>query len=218
MKRCSFIFIGLLSILLVNAQSNVQKVFIFDNFENGKVLYIKDNQATEGKFNYETIMEMMLFITPDSTVYELAHPEIVSHVIIGSRIFEHVNKSVFYECINVDNGSFYVRWKSKVIAKKEGPYGSYSETVRVDDVTQMISTRSVYDLKLAQKINVEPNNYYYIKQKDKFKQFDSFNSFAKQFKKHEKEIRAFVKDNDLNFKNIDDIKKAVEYACQLNVK
>ncbi len=216
MKRCLFVFVGILLMLSANAQTNTQKVFVLDEFEEGKALYVKDNQATEGKFNYETIMEMMLFITPDSAVYELARPDIVSHVIIGSRIFEHINKSMFYERINVNNGSFYVRWKSKVISKKEGPYGSTAETVRIDDVSQLISSRSVYDLKSAEKIKVEANNYYYIKQKDKFKQFDSFNSLAKLFKKQEKEIKAFVKDNDLNFRKLDDVKKVVEYAFGLN--
>lgn len=87
----------------------------------------------------------MLFIAPpDSTIYELARPDIVSHVIIGSRVFEHISKGMFYERLNVDNGSFYIRWKSKVISEKEGPYGSSRGTARIDNITQMSSMGGEY--------------------------------------------------------------------------
>jgi len=212
MKRFLFILLGSVLLTALHAQNEEQKRLLFDNFQKGKVLYEKNNQATESNFNYETIMEKMLFMLPDSTVYELARPDIVTNAIIGGRVFEHVKGGLFYERINLNNGTFYVRWKSKVIGEKQGPYGSSQGNSRIDNVTQMASMGSIYNLKAGENVKVEPNNYYYIKQKDKFKRFDSFDSLAKMFKNREKDIKAYVKENNLSFKNLEDIKKAVEYS------
>jgi len=215
MKRCLFILLSGFLAIAVSAQNEEQKRFVLNHFEKGKVLYTKENQATESNFNYETIVERMLFIAPDSTIYELARPDIVSHVIIGSRVFEHVSRGMFYERVNVDNGSFYVRWKSRVVSKNEGPYGSTRGTARIDNITQMSSMGSVYDLRAAGEIKVEANNFYYLKDNNKFKRFDSFDSLTKHFKKHEKEIKTYVKENSFSFRNMDDIKKVVEYSFSL---
>jgi len=218
MKRFILILLGCAVMMAIGAQNDEQKRFVLEDFQKGKVLYKKDNQATESNFNYETIMEKMLFIAPDSNVYELARPDIVSHVIIGNHVFEHVNRGMFYERINVKDGDFYVRWKSKVISEGDGPYGSSRGTARIDNVNQMSSMGSVYDLKAAGKVKVEPNNIYYVKQKDKYKRFDSFDALAKLFKKNETAIKAYAKENDLSFKKMSDIKKAVEYSFQLETK
>lgn len=216
MKRSLFILICSVFVITIYAQTDEQKGFVFDKFEKGKVLYKKNNQATESNFNYETIIEKMLFMLPDSTVYELARPDIVSHVMIGNRIFEYIDKGIFYERVNVNNGPFYIRWKSKIVSEKDGPYGSSRGTARVDNITQMPSMGSVYDLKAAEKVKVEPNNIYYIKEKNKFRRFDSFDALAKLYKGHEQEIKGYVKENDLSFKRLDDIKKAVEYCTQFS--
>jgi len=216
MKRC---FIALICIFIASAasaQSEEYKGFLLDKFQKGKVIYKKNSQATESNFNYELIMEKMLFMMPDSTILELARPDIVSNVIIGSRVFEHVNNGIFYERVNVGDGSLYIRWKSRVISEKEGPYGSKRGTARIDNVTQTTSMGSVYGLKTAEDIRVEASNIYYIKDKNKFKRFDSFDSLAKQFKKNEAEIKSYVKENNLSFKNVDDVKKAVEYSFKIS--
>lgn len=218
MKKCILILLFSFFISSIYAQGEEFKRFLFDDFQKGKVIYKKDNQATEGKFNYETIIEKMLFIMPDSTILEFAKPDIISHVIIGNRVFEHINKNLFYEQVNVGNGDLYIRWKSKVIAEKEGPYGSKPATGRIDNISQTPWMGGTYSLKIAGEIKVESQNIYYIKLKNKFKRFDSFDSLAKQFKKNEKDIKSYVKDNNLNFKNIDDIKKALQYCYQLENK
>lgn len=218
MKRLVFITLSILCVTIVSAQSEEYKGFLLDKFQKGKVLYKKDNQATESNFNYETITEKMLFMLPDSTILELARPDIVSYVMIGDRVFENTTNGVFYERVNVGNGFLYVRWRSRVISEKEGPYGSTRNAARIDNVTQTMSMGGVYNLKTAEDIKVEPNNIYYIKEKNKFKRFDSFDSLAKQFKKHEKEIKEYVKTESLEFKNTEDVKKVLNFCFQFDEK
>lgn len=214
MKRVLFILFSSFLVLTVYAQSKEYRGFLLDKFENGKAVYKKDNQVTESLFNYETITEKMIFMLPDSTMLELARPDIISAVIIGSRVFEHVGYGIFYEKVNVGDDFLYIRWKTSVKSKgKSAGYGIVTGTGRVDDAIQYTtSTSGVHELKSSEKFSVDADNGYYLKIKNKFKRFDSFDSLAKMFKGNDAEIKEYVKAENLSFKNIEDIKKAVAYV------
>jgi hypothetical protein len=198
------------------AQKEEYTGFLFDKFEKGKIVYKKGDKITESNFNYETIMEKMLFMLPDSTLLELAIPDIVDVIEIEGRTFEHMKDGMFYEKVEAGTGFLYIRWKSKVISEgKPGPYGTKPGTAHIENISQTTSMGSIYGLKLNEDFKVEPNNIYYLKADNKFKRFDSFDSLAKQFKKHKNEIKAYVKQENLSFKNTEDIEKAVAYAFQL---
>lgn len=216
MKRILFILSCCFVFATLSAQQEEYKGFLLKNFEKGKVVYKNGDQFTESNFNYETIMEKMLFMLPDSAIFEIARPDIVGVVVIGDRTFEHFNNGLFYERIKTGDDFLYVRWKSKVVSEgKSGPYGTKPGTAHIDNVTQTTSMGGVYSLKAREDFKVAANNIYYIKQKNKFKRFDSFDGLAKQFKGHEKEIKEYVKQQNLSFKNLEDIKKAVEYSFGL---
>lgn len=70
------------------------------------------------------------------------------------------------------------------------------------------------DLVLGKDVVKQPKNSYFLKIKGKFQKFNSFDSLAKIFKKHELEIKEQLKESNFDFKNIEDVKKAVEYCSQ----
>jgi len=217
MKRLLVILCCILFSTVLCAQVEEYKGFLLDKFQKGKVIYKKNQQATESNFNYETITEKMIFMLPDSSIFELARPDIVSVVRIGDRFFEHIRDGMFYEKVKTGDGFLYVRWKSRVISEgKPGPYGSKPGTGRIENVNQTTSLGGVYSLKMDESFKVEEINTYYIKQNNKFKRFDSFDSLAKQFKKYKDKIKTYVKDQNLSFKNVEDIEKAVSYAFSLS--
>jgi len=208
---------SILFVMTVNAQQKEYRSFLFDKFEKGKVIYIKGGQVTKGYFNYETITEKMLFMLQDSTIFEFARPDIITSVKIGNRTFDHIKNGLFYEKIKAGNGILYIRRRSRLIPEgKTGPYGTKPGTGAIDNISLITSMGSTYGLKSVENFNVEVSNSYYIKHKNKFRRFDSFVDLAKQFKNHEKEIRNFVKEQNLNFRNQEDIQKAIAYCFQFD--
>ncbi len=215
MKRILFVSIMCLFCAGIFAQDEGYRGYLFDNFEKGKVIYTKGG-ISKGDFNYDTLIERMLFITADSTVYELAEPSIINRVEIGDRIFEHVKNGLFYEQIVVGNMNLYVRRFSNLLSEgKPGAYGTKSNTVAVELIGQHASGGKFYKLRVDEDFKVKYNNSYFLKLKNKFQRFSSFDALVKLFKGHEAEIKDYVKVENLNFNNIEDIKKAVLFCSGL---
>lgn len=213
-KVLLFASLSVLSLLNLSAQQEYYK-FLFDNFEKGKIVYTNsENRNTT--LNYETITEKMYFMLQDSTIWELGQPEKIALIYIGDRAFERIDKGIFYERIKTGNEYMYVRWKTNVVSTgKEGGYGIKSGTGAIENINQTYGKGSVYKLSTAEDFKTVPHNFYYLKIKNKFKYFTSFNALAKLFKKHEAQIKAYAKTEDLNFKDFKDIEKAVTYAYKL---
>lgn len=214
MNKLSLTLFFLLSFLSLSAQQEYYK-FLLDNFGKGKIVYTNSG-TREAILNYETVSENMLFMLQDSTIWELAEPEKIALIYIGDRVFEYVNKGIFYERIKIGNEFMYVRWKSSVISRgKEIGYGMVSATGAVDIADQAFGGGTLSELKSTEKFEAVSRNMYYLKIKNKFKSFNSFNALAKLFKKHETEIKRYVETENLNFNEVKDIEKTVNYAYKL---
>jgi len=143
---------------------------LFDNFEKGKIVYTTGG-SKEVLLNYETVSENMLFMLPDSTIWELAQPKEIALITIGDRVFEHVNKGTFYEKIKTGDEYTYVRWKSNVVSRgKEAGYGIISNTGAIDNVDQAAYGRGgIARLKSTEKFETTSRNICYQKIDNKFK-------------------------------------------------
>ncbi|MCD7973154.1 MAG: hypothetical protein LUG18_10910 [Candidatus Azobacteroides sp.] len=193
--------------------------FLFDRFEKGVVIYSNGSPATESLFNYDTLTEKLLFMLPDSSMMELDMPGIISEVKIGDRLFEQVNRNAFYEKAEAGENILYIRWKSKLpVIKKEGPYGMISETGAIDNIDQIAFMGSLYDFNKKKDLPLISVNIYYLKVKNKFKRFDSFNGLAKIIKSQQEEIKTCIKEKSLDFNNREDVKRALEECILFKVE
>ena len=205
-----FLLLFILPIAL-SAQGLLGNGYLFDKFEDGKAI-MKSGQTSKALFNYNTILEKLLFMS-DNEMLELANPEQVVLVNINNRIFERVKNSLFYERIQVGSGTLYIRWKSSSISKgKKGAYGQTYSTSSIDNVNQINSAGNAVKLKSTEEFDLVVRNAYYLKIDNKFKEFKSPDSLSKLYKGHEDEIKKYIKEQKLDFVNIEDIKKAVEFS------
>lgn len=208
--KFSYLVISLILSVSISAQEN--KKYLFDDFETGKVVY-KGSGFSSGRFNYNIISEKLEFISDDGSVLVLANPNVVSYAEINGRILESVGNGIFYEKVVAGDGFLYIQWKSKVTSKgKKGGYGMASPTASIDNYKSVQAEGRILNLTVDEDYTTTPNNTYYLKIKNKFKRFNSFGSLAKLFKDKEEAITTYVKTDNLDFKNPDDIKKAVAYC------
>ncbi|MFV0332052.1 MAG: hypothetical protein ACK5KL_19865 [Dysgonomonas sp.] len=210
-----FLLLFILTSTTVFAQQ-IETKFIFDEFKQGKLVN-KRGDTYQALFNYDIINQRLMFISAaDSTILEIAEPNEVSYINIDGRIFEHIKGTSFYERMNIGDCVFYIQWKAKYMSKgKKGAYGTTSHTSAVGSIG-MIENQGGQFLKLttAEDFEVKSENLYYLKMKNNLKRFYSADSLAKLFKGHEEDIKEYVKKNNLDFNNLENIKAVVEYCSQ----
>jgi hypothetical protein len=215
--RLKLFFLLLLTstFLLAQKQNNP---YLFDTFKRGKIIY-KKGDPVEANFNYDTAREILVFLDTDSVVMEIDNTSNMAALSIDNRIFEHIGKGTFYERIPIDDSFLYVRWQSKRISEgRTGAYGTRSPTSSISSIGQYNGPGGVVRLKDTEEFSYSPSNYYYLKINNKFKRFSSDDSLFKLFKGREDEIKKYIEEENINLKNIDDIKKIVAFCLYLEKK
>ncbi len=217
MKSKYFAIITLFFIpLYLIAQENSNDRYLFEKFENGRAFF-KNGSASHSIFNYDLVDQKILF-KDNNEILELADPSSIIYINIDGRTFEHIKNETFYEKISYDKTDLYINWKSTKISEgKNAGYGGKSQTSSVANITRVNREGGTHKLKSGEEFNLQSNNTFYLKIDHKLKRFDSLNSFAKLFKRYEEQIKAGLKNENLDFRNIEDVKKAVQY-CQQYVK
>lgn len=222
MRKCLILLlICLLPLAYVSAQtsnSDVNEIFLLKDFENG-VVNFKSGHSTKAKLNYGTIGQRMYFMDNESSVLVLTNTEDISTVNIAGRLFEHSKNGQFYEKIPIGDSYMYIDWKIKVITAKIGAYGTKDNTSAIANLSSFGSDYGrIYIFEIPEKIKTISSNSYLIKVNGKFKKFYSFKELAKILKLEKGVMDSYIKQENLDFKNIEDIKKGVEFAMSPNLE
>jgi len=216
MKTKNYVLLLLIILPILGfAQTKEKKNgFLFENFTQGTMVY-KEGATSKSKFNYHVGLEKMLFLNNENKILQLANPSIVNHIKIGDRIFEHIKDGIFYEKISVNNLLLYIRWHSKMTSKgREGAYGTKSHTSSTGYLDRITDKGETFELNSNEEFEMESLNFFFLKINNKFQRFSSVDSLAKLFKNHKEEISKYLKEQNYNFKDIEDVKKAVQYCSQ----
>ena len=101
--------------------------------------------------------------------------------------------------------------------RKEVAYGGYSQTSSITSYESFSNstTGTVHKLNLDEKFRIKKENFYYLQSGKSYKRFNSAKSLGKLFKGKESKIEEFAKEHSINFNNIDDIARIVEFAYSL---
>lgn len=213
--------IRLILLLLISALSSTllaqdkKTPFLFDKFEKG-TLFFKDGTRGESLFNYNTVDEKLVFISPDSAVMEIANPSKTTIAKIGERVFEHVRNGMYYERIEVaPNTLLYVRWHSTMLSEgKAGAYGTKSTASSVESKSSMYGTSGYAELSVNESFAVKSKNNYFMKVKNKFKNVTDVSSFVKLFKENKEDVEKYIKEENIDWGNLEDVKKTVAYCSK----
>ena len=186
---------------------------LFPRFEEGTVIY-KDGRTVKASLNYNTVEEEMLFKNPDGSILALDDPGKVSAISIGNRFFEYASRDAFYERIPVDSVFLYVQWKSTLISEGKGSgYGGRSQAAAVTNIGTLSNQTGNYTrFNLDEEFKVKSECSYYLKLKNKWKRFNSAKTLGKLFKGHGEEIERFASEENIDFKNPEDVKRIIAFC------
>jgi hypothetical protein len=174
-------------------------IYRFPEFRNGRVTFVA-GRSPERKFNYNFFSGNMDFINDEGDTLELVNSREVRLVTIGRHVFYYDPAQGYIEIILQMPLSLGV---------KEVFFAAIKETV-ADDGYGVVShttsaTRSFRGPVTAGVINVEnlykkEPHYFFIDQQNNLYQANKL-SILRLFEDHKKEIKAYLKKNNVDFKN-----------------
>ena len=198
---------------LVSAQEEMTGL-LFEQFTRGTVV-MTDGTSSEAMLNYNSLMQQMCFIGPDGSILAIADPAKVSVIVINGRRFHPLKNDIFVERVPMStNGSFYVQWKSVLWSRAKST--GYGATTSAATTNVGYLSKQATLLSSTEMFEGRVENSFYIKDaKNKYKKFNSAKSLGKLFPGHENEIAWFASEQAIDFNNIGDISRIVEYAYGL---
>jgi glutathione peroxidase len=206
MKKSLFYLSVLFSVGLLYAQTPVSYDLLFPKYEKGTAI-MKNGVRAEGEYNYSTVNRQIQYVGDNQSIMTFEKPEDVVGVAIAGRYFENTPKNGFLERIPVGDGAYYVGRTAKLIfGGKSIGMGQKAQSYSTSNYTN--TNEGSLDYAIYAKdygMTTTPEYFYYLKKDEKFERFNSASSLAKAIGCCKKELKEFVKKENINFKNTEDV-------------
>lgn len=186
-------------------------VYRYPQYKKGVVAF-KDKPAASADLNYNYLSGQILFVTDNGKTLELAKPETLQYISIGTDTFYYVDKGyvemiTHYPMVNLSKNDI-IKFNGR---EKKGAYGTYSSTAAASS----INTYS--DENVNQRISVDENTLYATS--TKYYLSDRLNhslpatkkNFYKVFFKDEGKLNEYLKSNTVHYNREEDLKNLLGY-------
>ncbi|TWV13180.1 hypothetical protein FQ707_07115 [Bacteroidaceae bacterium HV4-6-C5C] len=200
---------------MANAQIVNDSPYLFDVFQDA-IVFFKDGTQYHEKMNYNLLMSKFYFInSTDSEVKVLSNSQDISAIKFGNRLF-YIEKDKGLEIIST-NPILYVQYAGSL--RKEASKGGYGQTT---ETTSIRTYGGVYGSQ-GDRYVLDPEklilgrryNIYWIERGGKRKSFSTFKQFFKLYPNSKDQLDRFIKENRLDFNNLESISKLCSYADSL---
>lgn len=203
--------------LKADTEQLTRHIYRYKDFHAGRV-YFNDSTMAEARMNYHLLFGQILFLTPRGDTLALANPAMTRLITISADSFYYHDKSFLQILTQYPGNNLAVKETIKFVGhEKAGPYGTYSSvssansnsTVTVDDqITQYIGLdeNTVFTYKHEYYLADRFNNFFRASKK----------GFFNLFSRHEKSLKAYLKNNPVDYNKGKDLLRLIEFANGLN--
>lgn len=212
LKRMAFIlFLFFPPSWILLAQDSLD-VMLYPDFRQG-IVHFKDGRQVSTLLNYNTEVEEMLYKNGES-IWAIANPQEIVMIDIQGEKFVYFKRKVFYQIVNVGQGTLYIEWKSTTVSHgKAAGYGGYSSTAAITSYSSIREGGTITKLAPNEKFSIKPDNRYWIKnKKGKYTNVTTLSLIQKNFPK--KEIKAFCTQHNLDYTKLSDMMQIMTYCFQ----
>lgn len=193
--------------------SQKPRLLLFKKFTEGTVL-MRNGAKTAALLNYDAANQQMLFKQNEKDMI-LIGVELIDTVYIESRKFFPVESSFFLEAVSVKNGIIYVNWRLKKQFKgKKGAYGQVLQT-NVETINTSYWTNNEYKNENNEVYSTSNDNEYWLKYNKKIVKCKNEKSLLKLFPEKETMIKKYMKDNKIDFNNIQQVIVLLDYCLEI---
>jgi hypothetical protein len=191
------------------------ETYSYYEFMPGKV-YLKNNTVSLVQLNYNSILGEMQFIDPKGDTLSLADEKMIKVIVVNNDTFYFEN--VYLRLIENEGKIKLANNQYCEIVNKE-KMGEFGQPGRgsIETFTTMSSNSSfsLKDLVVNEVITIAKKSYYYISDESNNYKVANKKNLLEMFPKNETEIKAYLKENKVDFYSEKDMKKLVVFLKRI---
>ena len=197
-----------------NESVSITDQFEYPQFVYGKVFF-RPGDSSAARLNYNRFLDEMHFIDLKGDTLNIAYPGTIKFIRISNDLFYYDNG---YVKLIKDNNTIKLAAKQtlKVSGKnKIGAYNTASTTSAIDSYSSLTIDHKNYNLTPREDIKLTKRTDYYFG--DKYNHFVLANkkNVLRLYPKQEGAVTAYLKENNVDFNNREDIEKLFQYLTNL---
>jgi len=197
-----------------NESVSITDLYEYPQFVYGKVFF-RQGDSTTAMLNYHRLSEEMQFIDLKRDTLKIANADMIKSIRISNDLFYYDHG---YVKLIKDNNTIKLASKQtlRVSAKnKIGAYNMASPGSAIDSYSSLTIDHKNYNLAIREDITLTKRTEYYFG--DKYDHFFLANkkNVLRLYPKQEKAVTAFLKENNIDFNNRDDLEKLLQYLTNL---
>ena len=198
------------------AQNDDNKIspYLFEKFMPADVMF-KDGSRYKETMNYNLLTNKFCFLEKtNNKIQEVTNPEDILNVKIDGRVF-YQEKNYAIEVLPT-NTPLFVQYRVHIRKEADkGAYGSTSETTAVSTFAGVNANGVRYDFSMESLIVGKRYQHYWLEKNGKRKAFKNFKQFVKLYPAHKEVLEKFIKENQLDIDNVEDVKALCIHAESL---
>lgn len=194
-----------------NLKEFTNSIFQYPEFENGKVI-LKDSTEIAARLNYNRVLGQILCISRQGKTLPFEHPETFNKIIIGIDTFQFYNKGFLEKFTHYPNGNLYIKQTIRYIEKEKNwndgsvyipanssklPYSNDDQAKQGTVIEENAHFKFINEYFLADKFM----NVYPVTKK----------GFSDLFPMYKNELKTYLQKHSVNFNNIEQIEKLLQY-------
>ena len=192
----------------------MKEIYLYPSFEQGVVEY-KDGKRYKSTMNYNKVLGTVQFIDEKGDTLIMADQEKIASIAIASDVF------VFDpECLltlkSGEKATLYKRETVRIADKlKTGGYGIPNTAGTIESIDR-IDTRANYNqIELNESLLISKVTTFYIQNQKGELMAASKKNILSLYPKHEGDIKAFIKDKNLDLTNEDQLIELTDFVSKL---
>ena len=198
----------------INESISITDLYEYPQFVYGKVFF-RLGDSSGGRLNYSRLLDQMQFIDLKGDTLNIAYPGTIKFIRINNDLFYYDNG---YVKLIKDNNAvkFATKQTLKVAGKnKIGAYNMASPGSAIDSYSSLNIDHKNYNLTPREDITLAKKTEYYFG--DKYNHFVLANkkNILRLYSKHEATVTAYLKENNVDFNNPEDLEKLLQYLTNL---
>ena len=178
-------------------------------------VFFKDGSRYKETMNYNLLTNKFCFLEKTTNkIQEVTNPEDILSVKIDGRVFFQENNYAIE--VLPTNPPLFVQYKAHIRKEADkGGYGSTSETTAVSTYAGVNANGMRYDFSMEALIVGKRYQHYWLEKNGKRKAFKNFKQFVKLYPKQKTVLEKFIKENQLDIDNVEDVKALFIHAESL---
>ena len=189
-------------------------LYEYPQFVYGKVFF-RQGDSTVARLNYQRLSDAMQFIDFKGDTLDIAYAGTIKFFRINNDIFYYDDG---YVKLLKDNNTVKLAEKRTLRVSGRNKIGAYdmaSPTSAITNYGSLIDQKAIYKLVPREDIILSKKTEYYLG--DKYNHFVLANkkNLLRLYSKHDRPITAYLKENDIDFNNREDLEKLLGYLTSL---